>query len=278
MPVTATRLLRKMRGGAQAHLLAASDGRHYVTKFRENPQHRRILVNEWVAGVILQYLQIPSPAIQIVELRPEFLLANPEVNLQLGSRTVPVAPGWHFGSAYPGDPDRLAVYDFLPDSLLPDVVNLRDFLGVLAFDKWVGNADSRQAIFFRARLRQWLSDPEVSPQRKGFVAVMIDHGYAFNGPHWEFVDSPLTGLFHRPIVYQSVRSWRDFEPWLERIRYFPDAELDRALRSVPPRWLNGDRDELERLLLQLQARRARTPELIRDCTRGRVNPFPNWDE
>ena len=47
------------------------------------------------------------------------------------------------------------VYDFLPDTLLDKVVNANEFLGVLAFDKWMGNADARQSIFFRARLRQW---------------------------------------------------------------------------------------------------------------------------
>jgi hypothetical protein len=46
MPVDACRLIRKMRGGAQAHLIQAADGHHYVVKFLNNPQHRRILVNE----------------------------------------------------------------------------------------------------------------------------------------------------------------------------------------------------------------------------------------
>jgi hypothetical protein len=31
-----------------------------------------------------------------------------------------------------------------------------EFLGALAFDKWIGNADARQSIFFRARLEQRL--------------------------------------------------------------------------------------------------------------------------
>jgi len=33
---------------------------------------------------------------------------------------------------------------------LEKIENLSDFLGALAFDKWTGNADSRQAVFFRA--------------------------------------------------------------------------------------------------------------------------------
>ena len=53
MPIQATRLIRKMRGGAQAHLLECDDGHFYVVKFRNNPQHRRILINEWIASVFL---------------------------------------------------------------------------------------------------------------------------------------------------------------------------------------------------------------------------------
>ena len=64
-----------------------------------------------------------------------------------------VEPGWHFGSRYPGDPARTAVYDFLPDALLRQVANLEDFRAILVFDKWVGNADGRQSVFYRALVR-----------------------------------------------------------------------------------------------------------------------------
>src|SRR6266849_5500835 len=101
MPVNAKRLIRKMRGGAQSHLLECDDGRYYVVKFRNNPQHRRILVNEWIASVFLRYLHIASPDVAIVNLSVEFLKETPEVYLQLGSRRMEVEPGWHFGSSYP---------------------------------------------------------------------------------------------------------------------------------------------------------------------------------
>src|SRR4029077_10248781 len=153
MPIHATRLIRKMRGGAQAHLLECDDGHFYVVKFLNNPQHRRILANEWIASVFLDYLQLSTPATAIVQLSAEFLAVNPDVHIQLGSRHQAIEPGWHFGSRYPGDPAKVIVYDFVPDLLLDKVVNLKEFLGALAFDKWIGNADARQSIFFRARLK-----------------------------------------------------------------------------------------------------------------------------
>ena len=189
MPLTACRYIRKMRGGAQSHLLEADDGNFYIVKFRNNPQHRRILVNELVSAVFLKYLQISAAPAEIILLTPEFLAANPEIFIHLGTQHIPVPPGWHFGSRHPGIPDVMAIYDFVPDALLAGVSNLTDFLAVLVFDKWMANADGRQSVFFRARIEDWHA-----AVKKAFVAVMIDHGFVFNGPNWDFASSPLAGL------------------------------------------------------------------------------------
>jgi hypothetical protein len=276
MPVDARRLIRKMRGGAQAHLIEATDGNFYVVKFRNNPQHRRILVNEWIGSAFLSYLGVATPEPAIVRVSREFLRVNPEVHIQLGSRHDPVEPGWHFGSRFPGDPGIHVVYDFLPDTLLAQVENIPDFCGALAFDKWAGNADSRQAIFFRARLKQWLPDAASYGPRVGFVAQMVDHGFIFEGPHWKLNDSPLYGLYFRPLVYRSIRGLDDFQPWLDRIVHFPEEVVDHAVKQIPPGWLEGDEAELSNLLERLLARARRVPSLLEDSRRSSKNPFPGW--
>jgi hypothetical protein len=276
MPVDARRLIRKMRGGAQAHLIEAADGHCYVVKFLNNPQHRRILVNEWIASVFLRYLGISTPEAAVIRVTQDFLDHNPDVHFQLGTHREPVELGWHFGSRFPGDPARLVVYDFLPDALLAQVENRAEFLGMLVFDQWMGNADSRQAIFFRARLREWLPAHEAHPQRLGFVAQMVDHGFAFDGPHWRFGDSPLQGLYFRTGVYQSVRGLDDFQPWLDRIVHFPEAVVDQALKQIPPAWVAGDEDSLSQLCESLLRRRKRVVDLIQACRHGRAALFPEW--
>jgi hypothetical protein len=263
-----------MRGGAQSHLVEADDGGFYVVKFRNNPQHHRVLINESLGWVFLRYLQISAPQATVISVSPEFLRDNPEVSIQLGSRSIPVEPGWHFGSLYPNHPDRIAVYDFIPDTLLCQVANLRQFLGMLVFDKWTGNADGRQAIFFRSRLKQWTSSG--ASARPGFLAWMIDQGFLFNGPHWDFPDSPVQGLYHRPLVYEPVTSLNDFEPWLDLILHFPADVIDEAYRQVPLQWLDGEEDALEQLLEKLLRRARRVPDLLEDCRRARPSLFPNW--
>jgi hypothetical protein len=276
MPLTAIRAVRKMRGGAQSWLLETDDGHWYVVKFRNNPQHRRILVNELLASRLLSYLKIAAPETALVRVSEDFLAANPEVHLTLGTRRVDVEPGWHFGSRYPGDPGRTAVYDFLPDVLLCQVVNLEDFRAILVFDKWVGNADGRQSVFYRALVHSAPGHAGECQGRPGFVARMIDHGFALNGPNWDFPDSPLQGLYARRQVYEGVRSLADFEPWLGQVMAFPEEVMDLAWRSIPPDWIEGEEDALLELLERLFERRRRVPDLIAACRVGRTNPFPSW--
>jgi hypothetical protein len=276
MPVRARTLIRKMRGGAQAHLMEAEDGCFYVVKFTNNPQHRRILINEWLACALLRYLQIHVPDTAAVELTPQFLASYPDVYLSIGSRREPVPPGVHFGSRLAVHPERVAIFDFLPDKLLGKVENRIDFLGTLVFDKWVANADSRQAVFFRARAKAWTPLKGEAPARVGFFAQMIDHGFAFNGAAWQFQDSPIQGLYFRTSVYEEVRSLDSFQPWLDMIENFPVEVIDSAWKEIPRVWLDGEEDALEQVLNALLERRSRVRILLEELQRKRSSAFPNW--
>lgn len=276
MPVRAKNLIRKMRGGAQAHLIQAEDGHYYVAKFVNNPQHRRILINEWLASAFLRYLQIHVPETVILELTPEFIESNPDLYLSVGPRREAVSPGLHFGSRLAVHPERVAIFDVLPDKLLGKVENQSDFLGTLVFDKWASNADSRQAVFFRARAKVWTPLKGPVPARVGFFAQMIDHGFAFNGPHWTFQDSPIQGLFYRTMVYDPVRGLDSFQPWLDIVRNFPPEVIDSAWKEIPRAWLDNDEDLLEQMLERLLGRRSRVPDLIADVWRERPSAFPSW--
>ncbi len=145
---------------------------------------------------------------------------------------------------------------------------------MLAFDKWVANADGRQSIFFRGKAREC---PERSPSpRPAMLAWMIDHGFAFNGPHWDLPDGPLYGLYHRPVVYESVQGLDDFQPWLDRIVHFPVEIFDEAYCRIPLEWIKGEEDALEGLFERLLRRRARVPDLIADCHAAKPAWFPQW--
>jgi hypothetical protein len=122
------------------------------------------------------------------------------------------------------NPTQQAVYDYLPAVLREDLINRKTFLGMLAFDKWINNTDSRQAVFHRGRASHWLlADSERSAAARSLVygATFIDHSLAFNGGDWRFTDAPLQGLCADRAVYADVQGFGSFEPWLSMIENLP---------------------------------------------------------
>ena len=271
--VVAQRFIRKMRGGTQAHLVQADDGEFYVVKFHNNPQGRRVLVNDALGSALLRHLGISAAEPVLVNVGPEFLEQNPDVSFQLSRRRIPIEPGLHFGSRYPGHPDQLAVFDLFPDRLLPSVENAEQFLGALVFDKWVANTDHRQAVFFRNRGNSVKPQPE---QPSPFHALMVDQGLIFGGLNWDFRAGPLHGLYTIGCVYEGLRSLDDFEPWLETVTRFPEAVIEHLARSIPAGWMEGDEGELQDLLGTLVQRRGRVADLIHECCSAQPSPFPSW--
>jgi hypothetical protein len=257
--------IRRMRGGAQSHLMRCEDENYYVVKFQNNPQGTRILANELLGTRLAARIGLPVAPLAVVEVRPEMIALTEELTMQLGRGRVPCAPGLEFGSQYPGSPATTVVYDFLPDEQLRDTENVSDFAGMLAFDKWTCNTNGRQAIFLRL------------PGAERYRAVMIDQGFCFNAAEWNFPDSPLRGIYARSRVYNGVRGWDAFEPWIARIEQRINEEvLDEISREIPPEWYNFDQDALYRLLEQLLRRRKLVRQLIESARKSSREPFPNW--
>jgi hypothetical protein len=68
MAVVAIQQIRRMRGGAQSHLMLASDGHLYVVKFRNNPQHVRVLANEFLATRLAAAVGLAVPSSEVIEV------------------------------------------------------------------------------------------------------------------------------------------------------------------------------------------------------------------
>ena len=263
--------IRRMRGGAQTHLMRCSDEHFYVVKFQNNPQHRRILVNELLGTKLAARLGLPTVPVAIVEVSEELIRLTPELAMELPRSRIPCQPGPQFGSRYPGDPRRLTLHDFLPDEQLREVENLHTFAGMLVFDKWTCNTIGRQTVFFH---RQNEGTAEATVR---YEARMIDQGFCFNAGEWNFPDAPLRGLYARNRVYQGVTGMESFAPWLELLESrMTERVLDEVSREIPPAWYEDDYDAVLRLLEQLHRRRPRVPDLILEAKRTNRQPFPNW--
>jgi hypothetical protein len=264
MTTRAVQHVKRMRGGAQSHLMRCEDGHYYVVKFRNNPQHQRLLANEFLAAKLAEHVGLPVPAGEVVEVSSWLIAHTQELTVVLGSQQVACEAGLQFGSRYAVRPSEGQVFDYLPPEFLARVRNLNTFAGILALDKWTCNADGRQVAFWR-KLRE-----------RKYSAAFIDQGYCFNAGEWTFPDFPLRGVFPRNEVYSGVTGWDSFEPWLTRIENLEEVQLRKAAEQIPPQWYGDEWGELEGLVNKLLQRRRLVRDLILAFRDSPRRPFPEW--
>jgi len=263
--ISAVQHLRPLRGGAQSHLLRASDGACYVTKFQNNPQHIRVLANEMLATKLGIALGLPMSRVEVIEVSDWLVEHTEELRIDLRGSKIPCQSGKQLGSLYVGCERPGLTFDYLPQELLVRVRNVADFARVLVLDKWTCNADGRQAIFGRKTLRS-----------SRYEMTFIDQGYCFNAGEWTFQDCPLRGVYGNNCVYQGITGWEAFEPSLSRAEEMDSDTIWQYAAEIPEEWYEGDRDGLNQLVGALHHRRTAIRGLIEKFRESTRNPFPNW--
>ena len=265
MAILAVQHIRRMRGGAQGQLMLGADGCPYVVKFRNNPQHTRVLANEFLASKLARAAGLTAPEVDLVDVSRWLIDHTSELEMDLGRTKVKCEAGLQFGSRFVGGLMPGQVVDYLPEEHLAEVKNLAEFAGILALDKWTGNANGRQAVFAKKQ------------RERRYQAVFIDFGYCFHAGEWRFEDSPLRGVYYRNDVYREITGWESFEPWLTRLETMAAEIVWAAASEVPPEWYGGDLGEMEALVEKLLARRSRIRELIEGFGKSDRTPFPKWE-
>ena len=135
MAITAVAHISQVRGGSQARIMLGDDGKRYVVKLQGNPQCTRVLANDYLACRMARMIGLNRAGAGRCPSRRE---DNPGAANRLH-------PGWPRGSSALG----IAVW-FCPSDWrglgLAVRIDARahqessGFAGVLAFDKWTGNA------------------------------------------------------------------------------------------------------------------------------------------
>ena len=266
MAIDAVQHVRRMRGGAQSHLMRARDGNFYVVKFQNNPQHIKVLANELLATRLAEYAGLPVPPTEIIQVDQWLVENTPDLRIELAGRSIPCQPGLQFGVRYVCDPVEGQAFDYLPESMFERVKNGNAFAGMLAADKWLGNANGRQAVFWKK-----------SSDRK-YKVTFVDQGYCFNAGEWTFPDLALHGVYYRNYVYAHVRGWESFEPWLGQIEKCSPKIIEDIAGNMPPEWYGHDWDALRTLVKAIIARREKVRELIAAFRDSSRHPFPAWGQ
>jgi hypothetical protein len=254
-----------MRGGAQSHLMLGADGFTYVVKFQNNPQHVRVLANEFLVSNLAKIIGLSTPQVDIIDVPRQLIKNTPELKIDFGRMLVPCKAGLQFGSRFVGDAASDHVMDYLPEKQLAEVENLKEFAGILALDKWTANCDSRQALFVK------------QPSESRYRAVFIDFGHCFDAGDWRFHDSPIRGGYHDNRVYRHIAGWEAFEPWLTHIETISSQTIWDIVHQMPKEWYGHTRSETRMLVERLLMRRDRIREWIEVFGLSDRRPFPRWD-
>jgi hypothetical protein len=269
--VSALEHVRPMRGGSQPHLMRCSDGHYYVVKFANNPQGLRILANEFLAGRLAKLLGLPCPEICVLEVKEELVRLTPALSMQFPHHSFPVTSGLAFGSRYPSrrngaNRTLLSVVELSPASGLGRVENLSDLMGILMFDKWTCNIDTRQILCFPRPTKHW----------RTYHIFMFDNGSCFCGCDWGFKDLPLRGLYLDMAIYSTVYNLQAFGPWLERLeKRVTLAELNKIVEDIPRPWIENDLGQLLELVKRLYERKKSVPALIQQTLTALHNRASN---
>jgi HipA-like protein len=263
--------VRRMKGGAQAHLMRCSDDAYYVVKFQNNPQGTRTLANDLFGTLLAKRLGLPVAEGAVVEVSDRLINLTEELAIDHGRTRISCLSGRSFGSRYVstiihGESSAVEPHEtYLSQSRLKSVTNLADVIGTLVFDIWTCNRDTRQFVFVR------------NPGVCTWTATMIDQGMCFNGESWCFCDN-LKGRIYCPwSVYESVTGIESFEPWLNRLENDISAPALKQIASeIPPEWYEADPIGLRRLVNVLDERRSTVRSLLWRTLGQQPLAFPNW--
>src|SRR5664279_4235403 len=121
MSIKAIAQLSQVRGGSQARIMLADDGKKYVVKYQGNPQCTRVLANDYLACRLARMIGLSVPE-SVIILVDEDTIREQGITFTLAGRAVAARPGLQFGSALvTGE-----VLDWLPGTMLGRVRNLRE--------------------------------------------------------------------------------------------------------------------------------------------------------
>lgn len=242
----ATELIRPMPGSTQPYLVRCEDNEYYVAKSARHSSNPRVLANELFAAQLATLIGLPVCNVAVVEVPFGLTEVRCEAQQVEGWKSRLPPPGLQFGSRYPGRSSEVLAVDFLPDTLLRRVTNLRSaFLGGFVVDIWTCNCGRREAVFIR----------RATPEVPNYSAMLIDFGACFNDGNWECRDMSIPRIYPRRAVYQAVSGPDSFEPYLSRIESLKAYQIEECAQNVPAAWCGHDPGKISVLAQALLERR-----------------------
>jgi hypothetical protein len=237
--VCATEVVKRMKGTSGAIHVMADNGWHYVVK--PPSIGRRAMINEWLGAKLFQTLGLRTADVRPIKLPRSIMVDCWSCLDQHGAIGV--------ASAFPVDPSRTAIYDFLPESMSNKLSNLDQMVGALAVDLWTGKVSPRHCVFYR---------------EASWWACFVDHKGMFGGVEWQC--SGITDPRNPATrwAYDAALTEREIAVWAHRISSIRPDSLRRLFLSVPDCWNDATtKCELLQLCELLLSRQSQLPTTLR---------------
>lgn len=250
--ITAIKAVKAMRGRSSAMHMEADNGWHYVVK---PPMiGRRALINEWLGARLYQML-----GLMVADVRP---IRIPFALARTCWAHAPQGDVIGVASAFPVEPAKQAIYDFLPPSMFDRVANLDHLVGALAVDLWAGKSEARHCVYFR---------------QGPWWACFIDHKAMFGGTRWDCVGMANPRNPAAKSAYHHYLTDAEIQMWAKEILSIRPAVLYRLVKEVPDFWLDHDTSlDLSGLAELLLSRRNQIPAMLRSMAGESDPPKASW--
>jgi hypothetical protein len=237
--LSATKYIRKMRGGSQPSLVQCDNGQYYIVKMAHNPQGPNVLANEWLCSLLGNVAGLPVAEGHLVSISDAFIDGEQGLWFETPNGRQRPTAGIHYGSrlvGQPSGPNRPT--DYIGRSRIEAITNGEAFVGMFILDVWANHQDNRQAVLV------------ANQDKSGFKVVFIDHGHMFGGPNWNFANRRSVTCYLERSLYSALWDTGAVDRWISHLETVLPPALSSAISSVPSEWYNGDIGGLQEVLLR----------------------------
>jgi hypothetical protein len=244
-------------GGATSKplLVECICGSRFAVKFPNATWRSQLLVNEFMAGLLLSRLGLPTPQVARITFGPDFQQPPKEPTIQniIADATRYSCPLVCLGLNFAAD------YSEIGSGVAADAIrNLEHIAGAVVFDTWVFNQDARHFLGRQIGAKWHL--------------LLFDNDGAFNRHDWCLHDRARTDMNCTPLadsIHAVLRS-RDLAIFERYLTVLEDdsiwCDLFTLKSEIPTTWLGDLLDsrtcDIDALLNRVDKRRHRVRQIL----------------
>ena len=243
--VCPVRFREKLPGKTQSALIDANDGSQYVVKWLNNLYGSHLVFNEALGSSLFAEFGLPVPPWTTIVIASDFIDANPEMWFSTRCGKVKQSASLNFASLSVVQPER-TVYEVLPGSWFPRIVNRAAFLGAMVLDIWLGNLEHRKALFVENENDHTLE------------AVFVNHANILGGPEGCASRHQALPSYLDQRVYAGLDVTHGLNSWANHLAQNGEYAVKKALAGLPQEWVTSSAeaavDELIRSIPEVRER------------------------